>query len=101
LIVVIVDELFRNFNANKAMKTFSFEKTSPSPTLPFCMKIFRCIAENLTKRVFVVIFVNYFKLRVLLVKSIKFVLEFCGLEPAGTLALVDIATLGCFNHGFL
>jgi hypothetical protein len=83
------------------MKTFSFEKTSPSPTLPFCMKIYRWIAETLIKRAFVVIFVNYLKLRVLLGKSTKFVLEFCGLEPAGTLSLVDIATLSCFNHDFL
>jgi hypothetical protein len=82
------------------MRTFSFEKTSPSPTLPFCMKIYRWIAETLIKRAFVVIFVNYLKLRVLLGKSTKFVLEFCGLEPAGTLALVDIATLSCFNHYF-
>jgi hypothetical protein len=83
------------------MRTFSFEKTSPSPTLPFCMKIYRWIAETLMKRAFVVIFINYLKLRVLLGKSTKFVLEFCGLEPAGTLALVDIATLSCFNHDFL
>jgi hypothetical protein len=34
-------------------------------------------------------------------KSTKFVLEFCGLDPLGTLALVDIATLSCFNHEFL
>jgi hypothetical protein len=38
---------------------------------------------------------------VLLGKSTKFVLEFCGLETSGTLALVDIATLSCFNHDFL
>jgi hypothetical protein len=80
---------------------FSFQKTSPSPALPFCMKIYRWIAETLMKHAFVVIFVNYLKLQVLLVKSTKFVLEFCGLEPAGTLALVDIATLSCFNHDFL
>jgi hypothetical protein len=83
------------------MRTFFFEKTSSSPTLSFCMKIYRWIAETMIKRVFVVIFVNYLKLRVLLVKLTKFVLEFCGLEPAGTLALVDIATLSCFNHDFL
>jgi hypothetical protein len=65
------------------------------------MKIYRWIAKTLAKRAFVVIFVNYFKLRVLLGESTKFILEFCGLEPAGTLALVDIATLSCFNHGFL
>jgi hypothetical protein len=83
------------------MRTFSFEKTSPSTTLPFCIKIYRCIAETLVKHAFVVIFVNYLKLRVLLGKSTKFVLEFCGLEAAGTPALVDIATLSCFNHDFL
>jgi hypothetical protein len=33
LTVVIVDELFRNFNANKAMKTFSFEKNVTLPHL--------------------------------------------------------------------
>jgi hypothetical protein len=65
------------------------------------MKIYRWIVETLIKRAFVVIFVNYLKLRVLLGKSTKFVLEFCGLESVGTLALVDIATLSCFNHDFL
>jgi hypothetical protein len=65
------------------------------------MKIYRWIAETLIKRAFVVIFLNYSKLRVLLGKSTNFALEFCGLEPAGTLALVDIATLSCFNHDFL
>jgi hypothetical protein len=34
-------------------------------------------------------------------KSTKFVYEFCGLDPLGILALVDIATLSCFNHDFL
>jgi hypothetical protein len=34
-------------------------------------------------------------------KSTKFVLEFCGLDPLGILAPVDIATLSCFNHDFL
>jgi hypothetical protein len=34
-------------------------------------------------------------------KSTKFVLGFCGLDPLGILALVDIATLSCFNHDFL
>jgi hypothetical protein len=80
---------------------FSFEKTSPSTTLPFCMKIYRWITETLIKRASVVIFVSYLKLRVLLGKSTKFFLKFCGLEPAGALALVDIATLSCFNHNFL
>jgi hypothetical protein len=37
----------------------------------------------------------------LLDKSTKFVLEFCGLDPLGILSLVDIATLSCFNHVFL
>jgi hypothetical protein len=37
----------------------------------------------------------------LLRKSTKFVLEFCGLDPLGILALVDIATLSCFNRDFL
>jgi hypothetical protein len=27
--------------------------------------------------------------------------EFCGLDPLGTLALVDTATLSCFNHDYL
>jgi hypothetical protein len=35
LTAVIVDDVFRNFYANKAMKAFFLEKTSPSPTLPF------------------------------------------------------------------
>jgi hypothetical protein len=34
-------------------------------------------------------------------KSTNFIYEFCGLGPLGTLALVDIATLSCFNHDFL
>jgi hypothetical protein len=37
----------------------------------------------------------------LLGKSTKFVLEFGGPDPLGILALVDIATLSCFNHEFL
>jgi hypothetical protein len=32
-------------------------------------------------------------------KSTKFVLEVCGLDPLGILALVDTATLSCFNQG--
>jgi hypothetical protein len=31
----------------------------------------------------------------------KICLRICGLDPLGTLALVDIATLSCFNHDFL
>jgi hypothetical protein len=31
----------------------------------------------------------------------KIVCEFCGLDPLGILALVDTATLSCFNHDFL
>jgi hypothetical protein len=27
--------------------------------------------------------------------------EFCGLDPLGTLALVDTGTLSCFNHNYL
>jgi hypothetical protein len=34
-------------------------------------------------------------------KPTKFVFEFCGLDPIGRLALVDTATLSCFNHDFL
>jgi hypothetical protein len=34
-------------------------------------------------------------------KSTKFVFKFCGLDPLGILALVDIATLSCFNRDFL
>jgi hypothetical protein len=37
----------------------------------------------------------------LLRKSTKFVLEFCGLGLLGMLALVDTATLSCFNRDFL
>jgi hypothetical protein len=47
------------------------------------------------------IFVSFWKLQPLLRKSTKFVLEFCGLDLLGTLALVDIATLSCFNRAFL
>jgi hypothetical protein len=57
--------------------------------------------NTLIRRAFVEIFANSLKLQVLLGKSTKFVLEFCGLDPLGTLALVDIATLSCFNHAFL
>jgi hypothetical protein len=35
----IVITFYRNLYATKAIRTFSLEKTSPSPTLPFCMKI--------------------------------------------------------------
>jgi hypothetical protein len=37
----------------------------------------------------------------LLRKSTKFILEFCRLDLIGILALVDIATLSCFNRDFL
>jgi hypothetical protein len=47
LINVTGAELFQNFYAIKAIKMFSFEKMSPSPTLPFCMKISRQITEAL------------------------------------------------------
>jgi hypothetical protein len=50
---------------------------------------------------FIEIFANSSKLQMLLGKSTKFVLEFCGLDPLGKLALVDIATLSCFNHELL
>jgi hypothetical protein len=33
-------------------------------------------------------------------KSTKFVFEFCGLDPSGKLAPVDIATFSCFNQDF-
>jgi hypothetical protein len=55
----------------------------------------------LIKRDFGEIFANSLKLQMLLDKSTKFVLEFCGLDPLGILALVDIATLSCFNRDFL
>jgi hypothetical protein len=55
----------------------------------------------LIKRAFGEIFANSLKLQMWLGKSTKFVLEFCGLDPLGILALVDIATLSCFNHDFL
>jgi hypothetical protein len=35
-----------------------------------------------------------------LCKSTKFIFEFCGLDPIGRPALVDTATLSCFNHNF-
>jgi hypothetical protein len=54
----------------------------------------------LIKRAFGEIFANSLKLQMLLGKSTKFVLEFCGLDLLGILALVDIATLSCFNHDF-
>jgi Ni,Fe-hydrogenase I cytochrome b subunit len=38
LTVVIVDELFWNFNANKAMRTLFVEKTSSSPPCRFAWK---------------------------------------------------------------
>jgi hypothetical protein len=101
LINVTGAELFRNFYAIKAIKTFSFEKTSRSPTLSFCMKISRQITEALIRRAFGEIFANSLKLQMVLGKSTKFVPEFCGLDLLGILALVDIATLSCFNHDFL
>jgi hypothetical protein len=39
--------LDQDFYANKAIKTFSWEKTSPFPTLPFCMNISWQIKETL------------------------------------------------------
>jgi hypothetical protein len=47
------------------------------------------------------IFASFWKLQKLWRKSTKFVLEFCGLDPLSILALVDTATLSCFNHYFL
>jgi hypothetical protein len=39
--------LSQDFYANKEIKTFSWEKMSPFPTLPFCMKISRQVKEIL------------------------------------------------------
>jgi hypothetical protein len=47
------------------------------------------------------IFVSFSKFQPLLRKSTKFVFEFYGLDPIGRLALVDTATLSCFNHDSL
>jgi hypothetical protein len=41
----------RKFYANKAMNTFFLEKTSPSPTLPFCMKTWRHVDEAYSSRI--------------------------------------------------
>jgi hypothetical protein len=58
-------------------------------------------SSTLIKRAFGEIFVSSLKLQTLLHKSTKFVLEFCGLDSLGILALVDNATLSCFNRDFL
>jgi hypothetical protein len=44
---VVLMILGQDFYANKAIKTFSWEKTSPFPTSPFCMKISRQVKETL------------------------------------------------------
>jgi hypothetical protein len=46
------------------------------------------------------IFASFWRLQMLWRKSTKFVLEFCGLDLLGILALVDTATLSCLNHDF-
>jgi hypothetical protein len=90
------------------MNTFFLEKkekTSPSPTLPFCMKTWRQVDETYYSRISSIflgeIFVSFWKLQPSLRKSTKFVFEFCGLDPTGRLASVDTATLSCFNQDFL
>jgi hypothetical protein len=89
----------------RQQRCFFLEKTSPSPTLPFCMKTWRQVGEAYYSRIssisLVEIFVSFWKLQPSLCKSTKFVFEFCGLDPAGRLASVDTATLSCFNQDFL
>jgi hypothetical protein len=81
-------------------------KTSPSPTLSFRMKISRQVKEillffiHLDHVCFWEIFTSFEITNNEMPKSTKFVHEFCGLDPLGILALVDTATLSCFNHDF-
>jgi hypothetical protein len=58
-------------------------------------------SNTLFKRAFGEIFANSLIRQMFLGKSTKFALEICGLEPLSILALVDIATLSCFNNDFL
>jgi hypothetical protein len=102
LSTVIVDELFRSFMQIRQWMSFFLEKTSPSPTLPFCMKTWRQVDEVYYSSILLgKIFVSFWRFQPSLRKSTKFVFEFCGLDPIGRLALVDTATLSCFNHDFL
>jgi hypothetical protein len=79
---------------------------SPSPTLLFCVKISRQVHEvllffeYLDHTRFLRNFRKFLKTSNVVTQVDKFVLEFCGLDPLGILALVDTATLNCFNHAF-
>jgi hypothetical protein len=59
------------------MNTFFLEKTSPSPTLPFCMKTWRQVHESYYSQISSIslgeIFVNFWKFQPSLCKSTKFV----------------------------
>jgi hypothetical protein len=91
----------------RQQRRFLLKKRHPPPPCHFAWKFVDQLpklyysSNTLIRCAFVEIFANSLKLQMLLGKSTKFVLEFCGLDPLGILALVDIATLSCFNHEFL
>jgi hypothetical protein len=97
---------FEVFMQTRQWIRFCLKKRHPPPPCCFAWK-FEGKLTKFTIRVFRSsilsgeIFVSFWKFQPSLCKSTKFVFEFCGLDPIGRLALVDTATLCCFNHDFL
>jgi hypothetical protein len=106
LLNVTVAKLFWNFYATKAIKTSSLKKRNPRPPCRFAWKFqgkltkFYYSSSILIIHAFWEICASFWKLLMLWRKSTKFFLKFCGHDPLGILALVDTATLSCFNHDF-
>jgi hypothetical protein len=99
-------ETMSKFYATKAIKTFSLKKRHPPPPCHFAWKFQGKLKKFYCYSVVLIIyafekFSRVLKLQILWRKSTKFVCEFCVLDPLGILALVDTATLSCFNHDFL
>jgi hypothetical protein len=103
---VIDTNLCRNFYATKAIKTFSLKKRHPPPPCRFAWKFRGKLKKFYCSSVILIIyafekFSRVLKWHILRRKSTKFVCKFCGLDLLGILALVDTATLSCFNHNFI
>jgi hypothetical protein len=82
------------------------KKRHPPPPCRFAWKLegtLRKLAVHVfrSSRLLGGIFVNFWKFEPSSCKSTKFVFEFCGLDPSGKFAPVDIATFSCFNQDFL